>query len=641
MATVDRPIDRAPVLKPAKGRTGWSSWLSTVDHKQIGIMYLISAFFFFIIGGIEALLIRVQLGTANNTFLSPDAYNQIFTMHATTMVFLAIMPMLVGFGNYFVPLMIGARDMAFPRLNALSIWLFIFGGLMLYSSFITGGAPAAGWFAYAPLSEKPYSPTTGMDYWVVGLLVTGVASIAGALNFIVTVLNMRAPGMTFNRMPLFVWTNLVTSFLIIFAFPSLTVAQIMLFFDRQFGTHFFLPSGGGDPLLWQHMFWFFGHPEVYIMILPAMGMISEILPTFARKPIFGYAFIAYSTVAIGFLGFAVWAHHMFATGMGPLVNGIFSAGSFLIGVPTGVKIFNWIATLYLGNIRLKTPLYFAVGFVAMFIIGGISGVTLASPQIDLQQTDTYYVVGHIHYVLFGGSIFAIFAGFYYWFPKMTGKMYNERLGKLQFWLMLIAFNVTFFPMHILGTEGMPRRYYTYEAGMGWELWNLIETIGAFALAFSILMFIWNMLTSLRNGAPAPADPWDAATLEWAVPSPPPAHNFDKIPTIYSRRPLWDSKYPDLEVAHAPGAKAMTRGEASQRERERQGAHAEEGAIHMPSSTFFPLILAFGVTVAGYGAIYRFPVQESPFSILMFVGLAIMAYAIAGWVRAAHADAPGH
>ena len=638
MATLEQPIPQVRIQQHKADPGGWTSWLTTVDHKKIGIMYLISAFFFFVIGGIEALLIRIQLGAPNNTFLSPDTYNQIFTMHATTMVFLAIMPMLVGFGNYIVPLMIGARDMAYPRLNALSIWLFIFGGLMLYASFITGGAPGAGWFSYAPLSEKPYSATTGMDYWVLGLLITGVASIAGALNFIVTTLNMRAPGMTFNRLPLFVWTNLVTSFLIIFAFPSLTVGQIMLFFDRQFGTHFFNPSGGGDPLLWQHLFWFFGHPEVYIMILPAMGIISEVLPTFSRKPIFGYAFIAYSTVAIGFLGFTVWAHHMFAVGMGPLVNALFSASSFLIGVPTGVKIFNWIATLYMGNIRMKTPLYFAVGFVAMFIIGGISGITLGSPPIDAQQTDSYYVVAHLHYVLFGGSIFGIFAGFYYWFPKMTGRMYNERLGKLQFWLMLIAFNITFFPMHILGTEGMPRRYYTYEAGMGWEIWNLIETIGAFLLAFSVLLFIWNMLTSLRNGAIASTDPWDAATLEWATSSPPPAHNFDKTPIVYSRRPLWDTKYPELEMAHAPGAHALTRGQAVQSERDRVHEIADDGPIHMPSPTFAPIIAAFGVTLGAFGALYRFVSDDIPVPFLGLISLGIIAYAIIKWVRDSHADA---
>ncbi len=637
MATLERPITQVRIQQAKADPGGWLSWLTTVDHKKIGIMYLVSAFFFFVIGGIEALLIRVQLGAPNNTFLSPDVYNQVFTMHATTMVFLAIMPMLVGFGNYFVPLMIGARDMAYPRLNALSIWLFIFGGISLYASFITGGAPAAGWFAYAPLSGKPYSPTTGMDYWVLGLMLTGVASIAGALNFIVTVLNMRAPGMTFNRMPLFVWTNLVTSFLVVFAFPSLTVAQIMLFFDRQFGTHFFNPAGGGDPLLWQHLFWFFGHPEVYIMILPAMGIISEILPTFSRKPIFGYAFIAYSSVAIGFLGFPVWAHHMFATGMGPLINALFSAGSFLIGVPTGVKIFNWIATLYLGNIRMRTPLYFSVGFVAMFIIGGISGVTLGSPVLDSQQTDTYYVVAHIHYVLYGGSIFALFAGFYYWFPKMTGRMYNEALGKAQFWFMLISFNITFFPMHILGIEGMPRRYYTYEAGMGWEIWNLIETIGAFLLAFSVLIFIWNMLTSIRNGAIASVDPWDAATLEWATSSPPAAHNFDALPAVYSRRPLWDTKYPDLEMAHEPGTKALKRGEVVQRERDRQGAAVQEDFVHMPSPTFAPIILAFGVTLLTFGTLYRVITPDVPVPLMSIVGLAIMAYAIVRWVRDAHGD----
>src|SRR6478672_3180944 len=638
MATIQRPVEQAAAVKPSNEPTGWSSWLTTVDHKKIGIMYLVVAFFFFIIGGIEALLMRIQLGAPNNTFLSPEAYNQIFTMHATTMIFLGIMPLNVGFGNYVVPIMIGARDMAFPRLNALSIWLFIFGGLMLYSSFILGGAPAAGWFSYVPLSNQPYSPTHGMDYWIIGLTVTGVSSIAGALNFIVTIINLRAPGMSFNRMPLFVWMTLVVSFLLVFAFPSLTVAQFQLFFDRNFGTHFFQAYRGGDPLLWQHLFWFFGHPEVYILILPAMGVVSEVLPTFSRKPIFGYAFVAYSGVAIGFLGFTVWAHHMFAVGMGPLINALFSAGSFLIGVPTGVKIFNWIATLWLGNIRLRTPLYFAVGFVAMFIIGGISGVTLGSPPIDAQQTDTYYVVAHIHYVLFGGSIFGMFAGAYYWFPKITGRMLSERLGKWHFWLMLIAFNITFFPMHILGTEGMPRRYYTYEAGMGWDLWNLIETIGAFAMAFSILIFFWNVLVSLRAGQIAGADPWDAATLEWSTSSPPPVYNFVKIPTIYSRRPLWDTKYPDLEMAHAPGAAVVKRGEAVQHERERLGQHDSQEPIHLPSPTYGPIIVALGITVAAYGAVY---VASSGglSAIVSVVGLLIMGYGVVRWVRSSQADLP--
>jgi len=637
MATIERSAQQLSLPKQTKQPVGWSIWLGTVDHKKIGIMYLVSAFFFFVVGGIEALLMRIQLGAPNNTFLSPDVYNQMFTMHATTMLFLAIMPLNVGFGNYVVPLMIGARDMAFPRLNALSIWLFIFGGLMLYSSFILGGAPAAGWFSYAPLSEKAYSATHGVDYWVIGLTLTGVASIAGAINFIITIINMRAPGMNFNRLPLFVWMTLVISFLLVFAFPSLTVAQIQLLFDRNFGTHFFLPSGGGDPLLWQHLFWFFGHPEVYILILPAMGIISEVLPTFSRKPIFGYAFVAYSGVAIGFLGFTVWAHHMFATGMGPLADSLFSASSFLIGVPTGVKIFNWIATLYGGSINLKSPLYFAIGFVAMFIIGGISGITLASPPIDLQQTDTYYVVAHIHYVLFGGSIFGMFAGAYYWFPKITGRMLNDSLGKSHFWLMLIAFNITFFPMHILGTLGMPRRYYTYEAGMGWDVWNLVETIGAFAMALSILMFIVNVFISLRSGAEAPTDPWDASTLEWATTSPPPAHNFDKTPAVHSRRPLWDTKYPDLEVAHAPGAHGATRREMAARD---HGAapSQDEGAIHMPSPTYAPLIVAFGVTLLAYGALYLSSTGGIS-AIACLVGFVIMGYGVVRWVSNAHADAP--
>jgi cytochrome c oxidase subunit I len=639
MATLERPVEHVPTLKPIKAPSGWASWLTTVDHKKIGIMYLVSAFFFFLVGGIEALLMRIQLGAPNNTFLSPDVYNQMFTMHATTMIFLAIMPLNVGFGNYVVPLMIGARDMAFPRLNALSIWLFIFGGLMLYFSFIAGGAPAAGWFSYTPLSEKAptFSPTHGVDYWIIGLTVTGVASIAGALNFIVTILNMRAPGMTFNRMPLFVWMTLIVSFLLVFAFPSLTVAQIELLFDRNFGTNFFKPDAGGDPLLWQHLFWFFGHPEVYVLILPAMGVISEILPTFSRKPIFGYAFVAYSGVAIGFLGFTVWAHHMFATGLGPLADALFSAGSFLIGVPTGVKIFNWLATLYGGSISLKSPLYFAAGFVAMFTIGGISGISLASPPIDLQQTDTYYVVAHIHYVLFGGSIFGLFAATYYWFPKMTGRMLNDSLGKLHFWLLLIGFNVTFFPMHILGTEGMPRRYYTYEAGMGWDFWNLLETIGAFGMAFAILLFVINIVSSLRHGEPAPDDPWDAATLEWAVPSPPPAHNFEAIPVVHSRRPLWDTKYPDLEVAHAPGARMQTRQERAQRDTAVAHPPADE-VIHMPSPTYAPIIVAFGVTAAAFGGLYLSS-TDGLSVIACLVGFAIMGFGIVTWVRAAHADAP--
>ena len=639
-----RPVAAPPAL--AHGPSGLAGWLSTVDHKRIGIIYIISAFVFFVIGGIEALLIRVQLGTPENTFLTPNVYNQMFTMHATTMVFLAIMPLNVGLGNYIVPLMIGARDMAFPRLNALSIWSFILGGLMLYTSFVSGGAPAAGWFSYAPLSEKPYSPTFGVDFWILGLLLTGVASIAGGLNFIVTILNMRAPGMRLNRMPLFVWMQLIVAFILVFAFPPLTVAQIELFFDRNFGTRFFLPAQGGDAVLWQHLFWFFGHPEVYILILPTMGIISETLPTFSRKPIFGYSFVAFSGVAIGFLGFLVWAHHMFGVGLGPIANAFFAAGSFLVGVPTGVKIFNWIATMWGGSIQLTTSMLYSIGFVAMFIIGGISGITLASPPIDLQQTDSYYVVAHLHYVLFGGSILGIFAGLFYWFPKITGRMLSERLGKAQFWLMLISFNITFFPMHIVGTDGMPRRIYTYERGMGWDFMNLLETIGSFLMALSVAMFIWNVVYSLRAGKRAGNDPWDGASLEWSVSSPPPAHNFDVIPVVHSRRPLWDTKYPELDMAHEPGTTPLSRGASQAHEAERMGdqTHLTDTPIHLPSSTYNPLIMSIGLCIIFFGLLYN-PVRlfEIDFplvsAVLIPIGLIAFAYAVVGWIRDSRKDTP--
>ena len=455
--------------------------MTTTNHKDIGTLYIVSAFFFFLVGGVEAMLIRLQLGTPDNTLLSPEAYNQVFTMHGTTMIFLFAMPVLVGFGNYVIPLMIGARDMAFPRLNALSYWLFLFGGIVLYSSFLLGGAPDAGWFAYAPLTIGQYSSSHGMDFWALGIIITGIASTAGAINFIVTILNMRAPGMGLFKMPLFVWQMLVTSFLMVFALPSLTVDSILLFVERNFGAVFYAANQGGDPLLWQHLFWFFGHPEVYILILPAFGVISEVIPVFSRKPIFGYGAIVYSGIAIGFLGFTVWAHHMFAVGLNPIADAIFSADSMIIAVPTSIKIFNWIATMWGGKLNIKTPLLFAIGFLAMFIIGGLSGVSLAVVPVDFQVTDTYYVVAHLHYVLFGGTVFAIFSGVYYWFPKLTGRLLNETIGKWHFWIMFAGFNITFFPMHILGLLGMPRRIYTYSAGQGWSLWNFLETIGAFII----------------------------------------------------------------------------------------------------------------------------------------------------------------
>lgn len=526
-------------------QSGLLSWIMTVDHKRIGIMYLLTSFLFFLVGGIEALLIRIQLMRPENKFLSPDAYNQIFTMHGTTMIFLVVMPLAAGFGNYLVPLMIGARDMAFPKLNALSYWTYLFGGLFMYSSFLFGGAPNDGWFSYAPLTETLYSPTHGMDYWIMGILLLGFATTIGSINFIVTIIQLRAPGMTLMRLPLFIWTMFVTSFLAVFSLPSLTTAVLLLLLDRQLGAHFYNVSAGGSAILWQHLFWFFGHPEVYILILPAMGIVSEVIPVFSGKPLFGYPAVAFSAIGIGFLGFTVWAHHMFATGMPTTALLIFSADSFLIGVPTGVKIFAWLGTMWRGKLRFDVPMLFSIGFVALFLVGGLDGIHLAVVPVDWQLTDTYYVVAHIHYVLFGGALFGIFSGIYYCFPKMTGKRLLESYGKWHFWLMFVGMNLVFMPMHVLGIEGMPRRIYTYGAGNGWELWNFVETIGALIIALGVLVFMANFFVSLSKKATNEADPWDGFTLEWKTASPPPAYNFAEIPSVKGRRPLWDEKHPDL------------------------------------------------------------------------------------------------
>jgi cytochrome c oxidase subunit I len=529
-------------------------WIMTIDHKKLGIMYMVTAFFFFLVGGTEALLVRTQLAVPNGKVLSAEIYNQIFTMHGTTMIFLFVMPMLTGFGNYVVPLMIGARDMAFPRLNAFGYWVVLFGGLFLSISFLFGQAPNAGWFNYAPLNEltsncgtTAVACTTGLntDFWALGILMLGVSSIAGSLNFVVTILRMRAPGMTINRMPLFTWMTLITAFLLLFSLPSVTAASILLLLDRHIGTHFYQAGAGGDPLLWQHLFWSFGHPEVYILILPAFGMISEILPVFSRKPIFGYTFIAWSGVAIGFLSFTVWAHHMFAVGLPLVAQAFFATSTTLIAIPTAVKIFNWVATIYGGKVRFTASMMFAVGFIAMFLIGGLNGAALAVVPFDYQVTDTYFVVSHLHYVLFGGTAFAVFAGIFYWFPKMSGRLLNERLGKLQFWLMLIGVNLAFFPMHILGLLGMPRRVYTYPDNLGWGPLNLLSTIGAFTIAVAIMVFVWNFVITLRSGEKAGDDPWDAYTLEWDTSSPPKAYNFEVIPSVRSRRPFYDKKNPEI------------------------------------------------------------------------------------------------
>jgi cytochrome c oxidase subunit I len=515
------------------------SWVATVDHKRIGILYLLTALFFFGIGGCEALAIRLQLARPESKLLSPDAFNQIFTMHGTTMIFLVVMPTLVGFANYFVPLMIGARDMAFPRLNAMSYWLFPFGGALLHFSLLAGGAPAAGWFSYAPLSETPFNSTSGTDYWVLALLVLGIGSVAGGINIIATVITLRAPGLTIRRLPLFVWMTFITAILIILALPVLNASLVMLLIDRQLDAHFFQANGGGSAILWQHFFWTFGHPEVYIMALPAFGMISEVIPVFSRKPIFGYEFVAGSTVAIAVLSFGVWAHHMFAAGLGHRADLAFAASSMLIAVPTGVKIFNWIATMWGGTIRLTTAMVFAVAFLIEFVIGGLSGITFAAAPISWQMTDTYYVVAHFHYVLFGGTLFAVFAGTYYWFPKMSGRMLSERWGKVHFWLTILGFNLTFFVQHFLGLLGMPRRVFTYPDLPGWGALNMASTIGAFVMALSVIVFLANIGHSLLRGKIAGDNPWEAWTLEWATTSPPSPHNFDRVPPVRSRRPLWD------------------------------------------------------------------------------------------------------
>ena len=522
-------------------RAGLYDWLTTTDHKKIGILYLLNSFFLFFVGGMFALVVRLELAQPGLQFLKEATYNQAFTIHASLMIFLFIIPILAGFGNYIVPLMIGAPDMAFPRINALSFWMLPLAALLMLSGFLTdGGAAAAGWTSYSPLAQAKYSGV-GTDLWIVAVLLIGTSSILGAINFLVTIFKMRAPGMTMFRLPIMVWTMLVTSLLVLLATPVLASALIMLFIDRNYGGHFFDPATGGNAILWQNVFWFYSHPAVYIMILPAMGIISEVLPVFSRKPLFGYKAFVFATAGIGALGFSVWAHHMFTTGAVYLP--FFSFMTFLIAIPTGVKMFNWIATMFRGQLTFSTPLLFALGFLTMFLIGGINGAFSAAVPVDFALHDTYWVVAHLHYVLFGGSVFGVFAGLYYWFPKMFGRMLNETLGKIHFVLMFVGFNLTFFPMHILGLEGMPRRIANYAPGQAdWTALNLLATIGGFTIALSMLPFLWNVLVSLRSGPLAGDDPWEGNTLEWATSSPPPPYNFDHLPEIRSERPVFDVRH---------------------------------------------------------------------------------------------------
>ena len=633
MASIAAPTTATAPATTAENSGIWS-WITTVDHKRIGTLYLWTALFFFLVGGFEAVLIRTQLMKPNMGFVSAETYNQLFTMHGTTMVFLAVMPLSAAFFNYLIPLQIGARDVAFPRLNAFSYWVYLLGGIFITLPILFHVAPNGGWFGYAPLTTNRFSSGPNIDFWVLGLQILGVSSLAAAFNFITTIINMRAPGMSLMRMPMFTWMSFVVQFLIILAFPPITVALFFLLMDRFFGTNFYSIAAGADPLLWQHLFWVFGHPEVYILILPAFGLVSEVLPTFSKKPLFGYNVMVYSGIMIGFLGFGVWAHHMFAVGMGAVADSIFSLMTMLIAIPTGVKIFNWIATMWAGEIRFTVPMKFAVALIAMFTIGGISGVMHSSPPADLQQTDTYFVVAHFHYVLFGGSIMGIFAGIYFYYPKMTGRHLDEGLGNLHFWLNFIGMNLTFFPMHFSGLTGMSRRIYTYDAGQGWELWNMLATMGTYLLVVATAVFVWNFLRSRTRGVVAGNDPWGAATLEWSIPSPPPEYNFAQLPEVTSRYPLWDLKAPEktagIEHSHADPMQ-ITDSHAVPMHEETERHTAKELGIPMPLPTAKPLFVAAMMVVMFSGLLF---LRNDMFAVAMTItigGAAAMAAGLYLWL----------
>jgi cytochrome c oxidase subunit 1 len=599
-AETSRPAPPGLWSRPT-ATAGWRGWLTTVDHKRIGILYGLTALVFLFIGGFEALVMRLQLAGPSLRLVAAETYNQLFTMHATTMIFLAMMPLSAAFFNYLIPLMIGARDVAFPRLNALGYFTFLAGGLVLNSSWFLGGAPNAGWFAYANLTSRQFNPGLGIDFWILGLQILGISSTTGALNMLVTIINLRAPGMTMMRLPVFVWMTLVTSVLIVLAFPVITVALLLLMLDRLAGTTFFEVASGGMPILWQHLFWVFGHPEVYILILPAMGIVSEILPTFARKPLFGYPVIVLSGAAIGFMGFTVWSHHMFTTGLGPIANAAFALTTMLIAIPTGVKIVNWIGTLWGGSLRLHTPMLYAIGFMAMFMLGGFSGIMHSAAAADAQQHDSYFVVAHLHYVLIGGTLFALLAGITYWFPKATGRQLSEPWGKSVFWLFCGGFNLTFFPMHWLGLNGMPRRIYTYGPEMGWQRLNSVSTVGAFILALALLLFLVGLVYAWRHGSSAGSDPWDGRTLEWSLASPPPVYNFRVIPTVLSRDAFWEHKH--------TLARAVTPVDTP-------------ASIHLPQPSWCPALCALGLLLGAYGVLFS--------TWLAIGGLGLAIGSIYGW-----------
>jgi cytochrome c oxidase subunit I+III len=577
------------------------TWFTTVDHKRIGRRYIVTAGVYFTLAGISALTMRVQLARPGETLLSPQRYNQLFTMHGTAMIFLFATPMLFGFGNFLVPLMLGARDVAFPRLNAFTYWVFLFSGIIMFSSLVGGRAPDGGWFSYVPLTNAHFDPGINIDVYSLGLLFLGVSTTAGAVNFIVTALKVRAPGMSLNRVPLFVWAIVGTSFMVVFALPALNLANAMLFLDRRFGTHFFDTGRGGNALLWQHLFWVFGHPDVYIIVLPALGIVSSVLPAFTRRGVAAYGLVVLSTVTVSILSFGVWVHHMFATGLPQLSTTFFSAASTLITIPSGIQIFAWLTTIVWGRPVLRTPFLYVAGFIVVFVVGGVTGVMFAMVAFDQQVTDSYFVVAHFHYVLFGGAVFPILAGVFYWLPKLTGRTYAERLGVLSFWLVFVGMNLTFFPMHVSGLLGMPRRVYTYPSDVGWNTWNLLSTVGAFVLAAGLLVVLVAVAHALRRGSRATDDPWGGDTLEWATTSPPQPYNFPAIPRVHSVHPVWDERTAASLAEAERDGRVLADGRYTLMTSELDGR--VERPIEMPEETWLPLVVALGLLVATLGLLY--------------------------------------
>ena len=619
---IDR-VDTVQLKETWETPRGWRGTLQSVDHKTIGLRYLVTSIVFLVVGGIEALLMRSQLAVSGEHMLSANLYDQMFSMHGVTMIFLYAAPVLSGFSNYLWPLMLGSRDMAYPRLNALSYWIYLVAGIFLYTSLPLGAMPNAGWFDYVPYAGRAYNPGLNIDFYALTILLLAVSTTVGSINFVTTLFKTRAPGMSLNRLPIIVWGTLTASVANVFALPALSAAAIMLFLDRRVGTHFFDAAAGGHPLLWQHLFWMFGHPWVYIVVLPAMGIVSDALPTFCRRPLVGYTFVALATVTTGVLGFGVWIHHMFATGIPPMALAFFGAVSIFITIPSAVAVFSWLATLWYGRPWYPAAMKFMLGFIALFVIGGVSGVMTAAVPFDFQLTDTYFVVAHLHYVLVGINVFPVMAGIYYWFPKFTGRLMDERLGTWNFWTMFIGANLVFFPMHIVGMLGMPRRIYTYPAGLGWDVYNLIETVGAFLFAIGVAMFAWNVLKSRRNGAVAGPNPWDAGTLEWSMSSPPPPYNFAVLPTIGSRHPLWEDR-----LGEGSATSTLSRGPVLDRGRETFATSpldAEPRAVmRMPEDSYAPLAVAVSLGLVAYGLLFGL-------LWLAGIGVVLLAACAIGWL----------